>query len=357
MVPISSFQVAAPDSMITPTVAQVTPSSPDAFSIGSLLDLSGQAGGFEWPIFAVLVAGLLVLALAFVRLVFEWRAARSLRTLPLDYLDPRDLKTALEQSADSLYARLAVGMIELLGAGAGVAALQQDSVHAVGLAGAPYRRTERVITFLSSTAGGLGLLGTLVGIYLLFSAGARDAQTIFAGIGIAVISTLLGIVVAIVLELLEVLTTGWARRYQEEAEAWASQLRYRLLELDATMQGKTSPITLTAQGNGAVTSNDLEVERVGTIPNRVRPGQEVGPLGVRALLAGRPAEGVPVVLRIKEGEGRFASGAQQLETKTTDTGIVAFTLTTGNEEGLNVVEADVEGARVCFSITTTTRRS
>lgn len=351
------LQEVAADSLGTSAVQQVPIAVSDAFSIGSLLDLAGQAGGFEWPIFGVLVVGLLVLAFAFVRLVFEWRAARSLRKLPLDDLNPHDLKSALEQSADNLYAKLAVGMIELLGAGAGVAALQQDSVHVVGLAGAPYRRTERVITFLSSTAGGLGLLGTLVGIYLLFSAGARDAQTIFAGIGIAVISTLLGIVVAIVLELLEVLTTGWARRYQEEAEAWASQLRYRLLELDATMQSKTSPVTSKAHTNklNTATSKALKVERVGTIPNKVRPGQDVGPLGVRALLGGHPAEGVPVVLRIKEGEGRFASGAQQLETTTTDTGVVAFMLTTGDEEGLNVVEADVDGACVCFSIPT--RRS
>ena len=67
------------------------------------------------------------------------------------------------------------------------------------------------------------------GIYALFSAGTRDAQTIFAGIAIAVVSTLLGIVVSIVLELLETITHGWASRYVEAAEAWANQVRYSLM--------------------------------------------------------------------------------------------------------------------------------
>ncbi len=334
------LQEALPDSLSAPALEPIAATG--AFRIGSLLDISGQAGGFQWPLLAVLAAGLLVLAAMCAHLFFERRAALPLRSLRLPELHLGDLRRTLSESAESLYARLALGMVELAGADAGI--LQQEAAHLAGLSAARYQRTRRIVEFLSSTAGGLGLLGTLVGIYALFSAGARDAQTIFAGIGIAVVSTLLGIVVAIVLELLEVLTTGWARRYVQEAQEWATRLRYRLLELRR------------AGGAGhslaALEDEALRVERIGTIPKRVRPGQEVGPLGVRVLRKGRPAGGESVVLSIAAGGGRFSSGEQRMQMTTTEAGVVAFTLRTGEEEGHNVVEAEVRGERVRFSVTT-----
>ena len=347
------LQEAIPDSLSIPALQQVPVAASDAFSIGSLLDLASQAGGFQWPIFGVLLVGLLLLSARFIRLLFDQRAARGLLRLPLDDLRVEDLRRAVQQSTDSLYARLLVGMVELWSAGAGSPALGQEVTYLVDSARASYGRTERAITFLSSTAGGLGLLGTLVGIYVLFSAGSRDPQTIFAGIGIAVISTLLGIVVTIVLELLEVLTHGWASRYLERAEEWATQIRYRLMELGPSLPVLSSR-DVYEMGEHDVRADAhvaLQVEKIGTIP-RVRPGQDVGPIGVRVAVGSLPAEGVPVVLRIVEGGGRFASGEPLMETTTNDAGVVAFTMTTGEEEGLNLVEADVEGRLLRFSITT-----
>lgn len=347
------FQEAILDSTRAEAMPSIPAAAPDPLTIGSLLDLAGQAGGFQWPIFGVLLVGLLVLSAHLVRLLFDQRAARGLIRLPLDDLRGDDLKGAAAQSADSLYARLLVGALELWDAGAGSAALGQEVTHLIGSARASYARIERAITFLSSTAGGLGLLGTLVGIYALFSAGSRDPQTIFAGIGIAVISTLLGIVVTIVLELLEVLTQGWASRYLERAEAWASQLRYRLLALGPNLPILARPDVYEPGGDevAAVDHARLQVARIGAIPP-VRPAQDVGPLGVRATMGSQPVEEVPVVFRVVAGGGFFTSGERYLETTTNAAGLAAFTLTTGEEEGLNLVEADVEGELLRFSITT-----
>lgn len=198
----------------------------------SLLELFSQAGGFQWPILAVLVAGLLVLAARFVRLFFDRLAARRLKRMPVDSLHLADLALVLGASGESLYARLLSGMLEVWRACPGDAsALGQEVGSVAGAARATYARTERLVAFLSSSAGGLGLLGTLVGIYVLFSSGSRDAETVFAGIAIAVVSTLLGIVVTIVLELLETAVQGWTSRYIEAAENWAAAVRYRLMAL------------------------------------------------------------------------------------------------------------------------------
>ena len=130
---------------------------------------------------------------------------------------------------NSLYARLLKGLLHVHRAGGTFHALGQE-VHTVAEAArATYVRTERLVLYCSSTAGGLGLLGTLAGIYALFSTGTRDPQTIFAGIAVAVVSTLLGIVVSLVLELLETVAHRWASRYVETAEEWAGRIRYRLM--------------------------------------------------------------------------------------------------------------------------------
>lgn len=205
----------------------------DAPPAQSLLTVFSHAGGFQWPLLGILLAGLLVLAVRFAHSAFDRRAARSLQGMALGKATPEDFARVLNVCDDSLYARILAGILELWHAGAPVAAIGQEARGLVSAAHAAYARTERIVGFLSSAAGGLGLLGTLVGIYLLFSAGTRDAEAIFAGIAIAIGSTLLGIVVTIVLEFLEALLHAWASRHVEAANEWGAQVRYRLLALDA----------------------------------------------------------------------------------------------------------------------------
>ena len=194
----------------------------------SILELFSQAGGFQWPILAVLTAGLIVLMLRVVRLVRDHLAARPLMRLRLDSITYAALTNAQRSAADSLYTRLLSGMLQLH---RNPEAMGREVSDVATAAHTAYRRTQRIINYCSSTAGGLGLLGTLVGIYALFSAGTRDPQTIFAGIAIAVVSTLLGIVTSILLEFFETLMHGHVSRYIESAQVWAQKVRSRVLFL------------------------------------------------------------------------------------------------------------------------------
>ncbi len=197
----------------------------------SILDLLAQAGGFQWPILAVLVIGLMTLALTAVRLFDDKRASRSLRSMSVEYASVEDFKAALKSVKTTLYSSLLSGMFEVWWSTSDPVTIGYESRTTIDGARAAYMRTQRMVGFLSSTAGGLGLLGTLVGIYVLFSAQTRDAQVIFAGIALAIVSTLLGIVVSIILELLEALVHSWASKYLEAAEEWSAEVRYRLLAL------------------------------------------------------------------------------------------------------------------------------
>ncbi|MGH7455182.1 MAG: MotA/TolQ/ExbB proton channel family protein, partial [bacterium] len=59
----------------------------------------------------------------------------------------------------------------------------------------------RIVTFLSDTAGALGLLGTVWGIFIVFYGGKMDGPTILRGMSVALITTLVGLLISLVLNL------------------------------------------------------------------------------------------------------------------------------------------------------------
>ena len=228
------------DSVLVDMEVADTVAATSVYGGQSLPEIFGQAGGFQWPIFVVGLIGLLILGERLGRHLIESRSSRFLRFLNPQEVKIKEVRWALKarkgrRDRESLWATLQ-GLIEMWEGGAGSVALSQEVTIHLTAARETYLRTQRYIAFLASTAGGIGLLGTLVGIYVLFSSGSRDPQTIFAGIAIAVVSTLLGIVVAILLELLEAVLSSRVGRYIEHAEAWGSTLRRRLVREDAVAE-------------------------------------------------------------------------------------------------------------------------
>lgn len=59
----------------------------------------------------------------------------------------------------------------------------------------------RVSGFLSDTAGALGLLGTVWGIFQTFHAGKLDGPTILQGMSISLVTTLVGLIISVVLNM------------------------------------------------------------------------------------------------------------------------------------------------------------
>ena len=85
---------------MTGTMQEVAlPQEVQAFSI---LELFSQAGGFQWPILAVLVAGLVVLMLRIVRLCRDQLAARPLKRLNVELTNLSTLEDVQHIASDSL---------------------------------------------------------------------------------------------------------------------------------------------------------------------------------------------------------------------------------------------------------------
>lgn len=92
-----------------------------------------------------------------------------------------------------------------------------------------YETFNRVISFLSETSGALGLLGTVWGIFVTFYGGKLDGATILNGMGVALITTLVGLIVSIAFNLGSTALFALYNAHMKIVSARAEELRQALL--------------------------------------------------------------------------------------------------------------------------------
>lgn len=90
----------------------------------------------------------------------------------------------------------------------------------------------RVINFLSDTAGALGLLGTVWGIFQTFHAGKLDGPTILQGMSISLVTTLVGLIISLLLNLGSTYVFTLFNGHLKVISNKAEELRQALLYLE-----------------------------------------------------------------------------------------------------------------------------
>jgi len=194
----------------------------------SLLDIIGLAGGFQWPILIVFVIGLAALMNTLVRTFLDSKQSSYLRSLSLEETEANDFKTLSESDDQSVYHALLRKILRR----ARFTNDHGDLLKTVGVAMEQQRQslqlTNKLVTYCSSAAGGLGLAGTLVGMYSSFAAAGTDPNTVYVGISLALVSTLLGIAASIILEAAETFVSRYAAKQHTRASGWGEEVCDRL---------------------------------------------------------------------------------------------------------------------------------
>jgi len=91
-----------------------------------------------------------------------------------------------------------------------------------------YREVGRYISAFVYIVLSLGLLGTLLGIFVLFTTSDRHEASDLVGLGIAVVSTLLALVVRLVLWPANLFVQVWMRRRCHHLKEWCTELALSL---------------------------------------------------------------------------------------------------------------------------------
>jgi len=166
-----------------------------------LLDVLAMGGWITWPIYGLLLVGvaLSVSRLLVVRL--ERDRDRSLAALDVADRPASELHDRMRALAPSPLILAARDMVAQL-----LRTRNPDSMNAavesfLTLRQDSFRPYENWLSFLSESAGALGLLGTVLGMFQTFFGGTLDKDKILHGMGVALITTLVGIIVSLLLNL------------------------------------------------------------------------------------------------------------------------------------------------------------
>jgi biopolymer transport protein ExbB/TolQ len=205
------------------------------------------------------------------------------------------------------------------------------------------------LSFLSDTAGALGLLGTVWGMFVTFFGGNLDSQRILNGMGLALVTTLIGLVVSIILNFCATEVFSVFNKRVANISAKADEFRLWLMAL--VHQRSKSKNGSPSGGGGSQKSQSVPksgVTREGHSPKKgvtlapisdVRQEGMIGhtipqPLEVAVLTPERKGvAGIPVQFQVTEGGGRLANIKASAWIKTDERGIARMTWTLGSQVG------------------------
>jgi biopolymer transport protein ExbB/TolQ len=202
-----------------------------------LLDVLAMGGWITWPIYGLLLVGV---ALSISRLLvirIDRGRDHALDSIGLQGRPARELHERLRTLAPSPLIESARDMLAQL-----LRTRNPDSMDAsvqrfLTLRQDNFRPYENWLSFLSESAGALGLLGTVLGMFQTFFGGTLDKDKILHGMGIALITTLVGIVVSLLLNLVltlvrNVFTAALDTQYHRLTEIRQAMLSESALEDD-----------------------------------------------------------------------------------------------------------------------------
>ena len=185
---------------------------------------------FKYPLLGVLFLGLFLGLFQGGMLYMESRRSKSLKDMALQKASESEIGKQIESSQGKSELGHLLGMLFTLhteGNG-GEEDFHNEVAHAAKVRQERFGTFRNWMSFLSDSAGALGLLGTVVGMYTTFYGGTLSGEQILAGMGIALSTTLVGIIISIVLNLTATLLGNMFDRQLEVTYNKAEELRFAL---------------------------------------------------------------------------------------------------------------------------------
>ena len=334
-----------------------------AFAVGDFWSLTQQAGPLRWPIFFVLAFGLVQVFIKLYELIRDRQLSVDLTAADFGRMDLDSITGLIEGQDETMLSSLQSTMVNVFQTRPGEGLLHDEISNFVVFQQDQFSSFRGRMEFLSDTAGALGLMGTVWGMFTVFFQGTAEQDVILRGMGIALITTLLGLVVSIILNFSTTeLATFFGKRLDAVSRK-SDELRFRLMEL------APEPVTAEALAQlqmSAVPATTAPAERPSPTPGAVVPLVEpevvpAAPAWHHVEVSGGPypgvaggqisgitlvvrnsdgdvAEDVPVLVTIASLGGLLEGGARTLRSSSSVLGVVRFGCTLPEQAGTFVLD-------------------
>ncbi len=201
--------------------------------------LTTTGGNVAYVILGVLCLGLLIIAFKAVKITFDWHYSKDLVQVDFKQLELTEIEAQVKKSRKSTMRQMMEYILGFYRAGGDSMSVQQELTTFVDLKNDQFESYRNWVNFLSDSAGGLGLLGTVWGIFQTFFGGDLDPDKILNGMAVALITTLFGVIVSLILNLGATQTFSSFSNRLEQISDKGDELRLYLLQLN-TKNGRTT---------------------------------------------------------------------------------------------------------------------
>jgi biopolymer transport protein ExbB/TolQ len=334
--------------MTTSLTTTLLQADPGGFALGDFWSLTQQAGPLRWPIFAVLGFGLIQVFIKLWELVRDQRVSAQLYAMDVTSMSLKELTTMVGRQQESMLSTLQSTMLNVFQTRPAEGMLHDEITNFVAFQQSQFVVFRGRMEFLSDTAGALGLMGTVWGMFTVFFQGSAEQDVILRGMGIALITTLLGLVVSIILNFSSTeLSTFFGKRL-EQVSRKSDELRFRLMELAppaaaplaAEAIGAAPPRPAPESAPGGTKTPPVSAARSHSSSarapswrylehaNGARSGRAGETLKDVTVLVknqdGAPAAGVPVMVSVVGADGALEGGGRTLRKVSDASGQVGF---------------------------------
>jgi len=209
------------------------------FTVATILE---KCQGFRYPLLAILFFGVLISIYQFGLLLLERSRSKPIVDFMFARADRKGIENVLSKFGGKSELGRLLGVLYSLNLNRRVD-FNTEVERAVRSRQERFGSFKSWMVFLSDTSGALGLLGTVWGMYFVFSAsgGTLDPIKVVQGMGTALTTTLVGIVISLIINLLATVIGNMHDRQIETSYRKVEELRFgfqKIREAEAAMTGQ-----------------------------------------------------------------------------------------------------------------------
>lgn len=201
----------------------------------SLWDITLLAGFWRWIIIADFILGMMTILYKGTELALDNQHARELERLKLKKVTLVDVMRVIKNNKNSMLSQLFKQMLDLYQTRRSAEGFSNEIVDFVQIQQDRFQTFQAKMAFFSDTAGALGLLGTVWGMFLTFFGGDLEKHKILSGMGVALVTTLMGLVVSVFLNLFTTQTYSFFRKRIDKVTDLGNEFRLRLHQMEQTL--------------------------------------------------------------------------------------------------------------------------
>jgi biopolymer transport protein ExbB/TolQ len=330
--------------------------------LGSFWELTELGGDIMWIIYLDFMVGLVIIIYKIVQLVADGYRSRFILNSNLNLMPLEEIAETVDKSPHNMIKELFEMLIDVFETTGQTANFNEEISNYMTYQQDRFKTFIARLTFLSDTAGALGLLGTVWGMFLTFFGGNMDKQVILDGMGVALITTIAGLVVSMILNLFGTEIFSLFSRRLEHLQLKSDEFRIRMSKIEKSKQKRN-------EIEKKFLEQEMEISQSSSVDDSLQPRKKVtlGPPYKLVYVAG-DGQGSQVNTRLKnpfvvevldafenrlsgqlvkfsveKGGGSLSNGGKVQEIFTDADGRAITYITTGTLAGDNIVRTSARG--------------